>query len=391
MDAIKLLSKLVSINSVFPNEYKLAVFLEDYLKNIGFITKRQYIDKNRFNVLGEKGKENWKSILFYGHMDTVPSYWELDSNPFKLREEGDRLYGLGTWDMKCGLAAILKALETVNIDKKIKVAFTCDEENISKGAYTLVRSRFLDNVECIFVTESGLNDKGISGPQMITLGRRGRAVYSFTVTGKSSHGADVNRGINAITEASKLVIELDSMNKNFRKHGLLPHPTQFINKVFAESTSLSTPFKAYLELDRHLVPPETPESVLREIKNHTLKLSKDGLLKAKVEIRIKPRETPYLAPYLTPTNHKFVKILSNIVKRKFGKVIYNYGLSVADENVLATKRHVVTIGTKGANEHAANEWVSKQSYFNLVSILADLITYYNHQKLTNPKPINIDE
>ncbi len=368
MDEVQLLSELVAIDSVFPRERRIGEFLEGYLRGIGLRTKRQHIAPDRFNVLAEKGGSG-PCVMLYGHMDTVPAYGKWDSDPLKLREEGDRLYGLGTWDMKSGVAAILKAAE--GSGRRLKIAFGCDEENISEGAHAIAGSDFMDDVSVVLVGESGLNEKGISGPNMITLGRRGRVDYSFEVIGKSAHGGDVKSGVNAITEASKLALMLERMNGELRRHELLPQQSQFVKKISGEATSLSIPDKAYLELDRHLVPPDTPESALDEITRRIERMRKDGELRAEVKAYIKPRKTPYLSAYVTPRGNEHVQRLSGIVREEFGPdaPVYNYGLSVADENILATKKPVITIGTRGANEHSANEWVSKKSYLDLIRVL----------------------
>ncbi len=368
MDEIELLRRLVSIESVFPKERAIGEFLEGHLRSLGFKTGRQHISEDRFNVLAERAGEG-ERIMLYGHMDTVPPYGKWDSDPLALRQDGDRLYGLGTWDMKSGIAAILKAAEGGK--RSLKIAFGCDEENISEGAHALVKGGFMDDVSVVVVGESGLNEKGISGPNMITLGRRGRVDYAFEVSGRSAHGGDVRSGINAITEASRLAIRLEEMNGRLRQHSLLPAQSQFVKRISGEATSLSIPDKAYLELDRHLVPPDTPETALLGIEAEIAKMRAEGMLKAQVKAYVKPRKTPYLSPYVTPRENPHVKRLSAIVREEFGPQapVYNYGLSVADENILATKKPVITIGTRGADEHSANEWVSEKSYLDLIRVL----------------------
>src|SRR3989338_1206630 len=126
MNHKELLRKLVSINSIFPNEKELVEFLEVYLKDLGFSVSRQFVSENRFNIIAEKGSGS-KSLLFYGHMDTVPVYGSWNTNPFILSENEDLLYGLGVNDMKGGLVAILKAVENKNPkDYKLKIAFGVD-------------------------------------------------------------------------------------------------------------------------------------------------------------------------------------------------------------------------------------------------------------------------
>lgn len=376
MEAIELLKELVSINSVFPNENKLAEFVEMILIENGFRIGRLELSPGRFNVIAERGTRG-KPILFYGHLDTVPPYGQWQCSPFELREDGDRLCGLGAVDMKAGIAAILKAVEEES-DRKIRIAFGVDEENISEGAHAIAKSGFLKDVEVGICTEIATSENQLFGPQAITLGRRGRCVIEISVPGRSAHGAQAEKGINAISEAAKLVAELERLNDALGIHELLPPPTQFIRKIYGESTSLSLPDNAVIELDRHMVTPETPQTVLEKTDNFIAQLYAEGKFSEidgrRISACIKERKTPYLSPYVTPQENPYVQKLSSIVREKIGEPVYNYGASVADENVFAALgMPMISVGPKGADEHTCNEWVSKSSYLTLIDVLKTFI------------------
>lgn len=366
MRELKLLEKLVSIESVFPHERKLAEFLEKELKDRGFRVRRQAVEKGRFNLLAERGTRG-KPLGFYGHMDTVPVYGKWEGSPFKLRRKGDELHGLGAWDMKSGIAAILLACE-LRTDRRIKIGFGVDEENISKGGWAMAKSGFFDDCEGVLVTESGGSEKEHLGPRMITLGRTGRAVYEITVKGESAHGAHAGRGVSAIETASEIVLLLRKIR--MRSHPCLGRPSHFVRKIYAESTSLSVPDSCIIELDRHMVPPETPESVLKEMQAF---LMRNGIRGA--DVRLKKRETPFLPAYMTNPESGFVKKVGKAVRAELGKgPVRNYGLSVADECAIATRKvPVVTIGPKGKDEHTHKEWVSEKSYLELVRVLGNIL------------------
>lgn len=374
-DPIKLLSDLVSINSIFPNEKASCKWAEKKLKELGFKTSRQYLeDKNRFNIVGERGSVG-KSILFYSHIDTVPIYGNWKADPFKLREEGDKLIGRGAYDIKSGVTGILKACE-IQTDRKIKVVFGADEENISEGSEVLCKTDFIKDVECAVVAE--ILDIPNAKANMIMLGRRGRTVYEIIVPGRSAHGGHIKDGINAISEAARLIPELDKFNEKMKEHKELPKATQFTRKIQAESTSLSIPEYCTIELDRHLVTPETPESVLKEIRSFVSSLYKDGKFREidgrKIEVIIKERKTEYLMPYVTSKSDPLTGKISDAMRKAVGEPAYCYGASVADENRFAAKGiPVVTIGPVGGNQHAAEEWASKDSYLKMIRVLEEFI------------------
>jgi succinyl-diaminopimelate desuccinylase len=375
MNETELLSKLVSIPSVFPNESALGEFLEAHLQSIGFSTRRQEVSEGRFNILAERGSEG-KPILFYGHMDTVPKYGEWDSDPFTLRKDGDRLYGLGAYDMKAGLSAILSACSSPT-DMKIKIAFAVDEENNSEGGWAIVNSGFANDAMCIIVPEINDSSQPPEIANSIMLGRRGRAVYEYSVPGKTSHGAQPGTGVSAIREACRLIPLLDSAQDS-PEPGKLPPATQFVRKVSSESTSLSLPETATVELDRHLVFPETPESVLASLRSQLDSMYSSGQFSEhegrRISVGLKPRKTPYLPPFLTPEDSAPVSLLSSIVKERMGSAQFSYGATVCDENAFASSGiPIMDFGPVGANCHSANEWVSEKSLQDISLIFSEFI------------------
>jgi acetylornithine deacetylase/succinyl-diaminopimelate desuccinylase-like protein len=376
LEAHELLEKIVSIGSVFGHEGELGLFIENELKRRGFETARIPIRGGRFNVLGKRGNRG-KPLLLFGHMDTVPPYGAWIGEPTRMMGDGDRLFGLGAFDMKAGIAAILCAVEEES-DRQVFVAFSVDEENISEGSQALIESGCLKGIAAVVSTEISTSESCI-GEKEITLGRRGRCVLELSVPGRSSHGAMVDRGINAISEASVLALEIEKFNVRLARHPLLPAPTLFVNKFTAQSTSLSIPENANLEIDVHMVPPETPQSVLVEMEGFIASLYQDGKFAEidgrRITARLKERETPYLAPYITDGNNPYVEALSMAVSKKIGAApIFSYGKSVADDNRLALLGvPVMSIGPMGGGEHTHGEWVSRKSLENLVWILREFL------------------
>lgn len=376
MSEVETLGALVSINSVFPNEQRLAEHIEKRLESLGFSVRRVEISEGRFNIVGERG-ERGNPILFYGHIDTVPLYGEWSTDPFTLTDKDGRLYGLGAYDMKAGVAGILCALEE-QTDRRIRVAFGIDEENESAGAWKLFNEGVLESVEGIVTTEIGDISNENAGTRTVTLGRRGRAVYEFRVPGKSIHGAHSSGEANALSEASRLALALERMNDDLPKHELLPAASQFVSRINCEATSLSTPAEAVVILDRHLIVGQSAEGVLGQYEAFLERLYSSGELSEvggkRARVAIKERKYPYLMPYLTAKDNEFAQKFSDSVRSEVGEPLYNYGWSVADESILAsTGIPLVTLPPIGGNEHQADEWVSKKSYLDMIRVLRAFI------------------
>ena len=111
-----LLSEVVAINSINPTlgggpgESEIANFICQHLIKIGLDAELYSVGAARANVVAvARGKDRRGSLVLNGHIDTVGV--EGMPAPFTLRQEGDRLYGRGIYDMKGGVAVMLALAE----------------------------------------------------------------------------------------------------------------------------------------------------------------------------------------------------------------------------------------------------------------------------------------
>ena len=90
---------------------------------------------NRDNVVGIIGGGKKATLIFNGHIDTVPSHvfkW-TKTKPFEPKLINGKLYGLGSCDMKGGLMSSIFALKTIidldiPIKGKVIIESVVDEE-----------------------------------------------------------------------------------------------------------------------------------------------------------------------------------------------------------------------------------------------------------------------
>ena len=154
METKQILKELVEFNTYKDKDNKeIMNYIEELLQYKGF--KVEY--RSKCLVLSNKEKCN---IGFIGHTDTVQSGNDWIYNPLELTEIENKLYGLGTCDMKGGIAAILKAV--LDIDWKeltygIKLVFTYDEE-ISFGGIKEINNLKIELPENIIVGEPTNNE-----------------------------------------------------------------------------------------------------------------------------------------------------------------------------------------------------------------------------------------
>jgi acetylornithine deacetylase/succinyl-diaminopimelate desuccinylase-like protein len=374
---IEFLKKLTEINSIFPGEKKIGEFLFDHILNLGFAAEKQYISGERFNILAEKGSGD-ASYLLYAHLDTVPVYGNWSSDPFTLNINGDRAIGLGAADMKGGIAAILKAAEQFQPKNfKLKIALGVDEENFSEGAWKIAGSGWLNDVRGIMVPESSLPAaKSSMAGATITLGRKGRAVFTLKIYGKAAHGVEPETGINAIEEGAKLITAMTGF-KNAH-HPDLGWETFFIRRFEGKTMSLSVPDYAEIEIDFHFVRPDTTFTLKQRLNDFISGLYDKNYLKSSgkaFEIEFSQRPTPFPEPFVFPENDPFIKKAARGVKKVYGEVFFNYGQSVADENIFGSLGiPTITLGPLADNHHCADEWVSLASLEKLAEIYRLILT-----------------
>lgn len=104
LDAVSLTAALVDVYSESGHETALADAVERELRSLGHLS----VDRDGDAVVARTGLGRTERVILAGHLDTVPPAGNLPS-----RRDGDRLYGLGSADMKSGLAVMLRLAATV--------------------------------------------------------------------------------------------------------------------------------------------------------------------------------------------------------------------------------------------------------------------------------------
>ena len=107
--------------------------------------------------------------------------------------------------------------------------------------------------------------------------------------------------------------------------------------------------------DPYIVPGETDEICIAQIMEATEQLGLSG----KVDVRLKPRKSPYMQSFAVEEDHPLVKILQEEFYSVTGKDLpCAYDASVCDSNILAVSLGipVVTFGPSGGNMHGDNEY-----------------------------------
>jgi putative selenium metabolism hydrolase len=257
---IGLCQELIRAASISGAEEAAVSVVTDYMKSAGF----DDIWTDRFgSVVGRiRGKGEGISVMFDGHLDTVPvsspQAWRYDPHSGQMAD--GKIFGRGASDMKGAVAAMLTALADICREQERPAGdlYFCGsvQEEVFEG---IGLGEVLNNVQpdCVIIGEaSELNLK---------IGQRGRAEICLQARGRTAHSANPQRGINAVYRILPAVSALRDMT-------LPDHPV--LGPAIIELTDIiSSPYpgaSVVPELcrttwDRRLLVGETEASVIGEM------------------------------------------------------------------------------------------------------------------------------
>ena len=210
--------------------------LADWLETRGFEVEIQAIDKAKFNLIATTGSGS-DGLVLSGHTDTVPCDPDLWlSDPFQLIEKDNRLYGLGSCDMKSFLALALQSSQSFDLDKlkrPLTIVATADEESTMSGAKLIADNGKKLGRYCVIGEPTGLHPI-----------RQHKGVLSESIrfTGRSGHASNPALGNNALEAMHEFIGELlkyrDGLQKQYNDPAFaIPTPTLNLGHIHGGDNS----------------------------------------------------------------------------------------------------------------------------------------------------------
>lgn len=312
MDVAELTKELASIpsESERDGEQEVAKYIADFLESAGMDPEIITFGGKFANVVASSG--DGEGLMLNGHMDTVPlgdpSLWEYGPEPII---KGDVVYGRGTSDMKGGIASMLCAIKSLDLHaikpkRRLLVAFVSGEETDFHGSTYLLdkRAELFDGVKYGVIGEGSFTNRK---PNAQTA-QKGAISFSITFKGKAAHGSRPWLGDNAISKAAKFITAYEKLASDFRiEDKLLGKGTANIGRISGGTAINVVPDSCTVEVDRRIVPKETPEIALEQIKKALEALS----MNASVEM-------PVARPaYRLPDDSEIIKMFKSAVAEDF--------------------------------------------------------------------------
>lgn len=192
-----LLQTLVDIPSVTGDEARIADWVRARLAALG----RGEILRSGNSVVWRGPQQDRPLVVLAGHLDTVPP-----NGNARARREGERLYGVGTTDMKAGDAVMLALLESLDPDA-LRFDLAAVFYDAEEGPHERNGLKRLLG-EMPWLREARLAVLLEPTDLRVELGCVGTMNAEVRVNGKAAHSARPWLGVNAIAEAAAWLAEI---------------------------------------------------------------------------------------------------------------------------------------------------------------------------------------
>lgn len=206
-------------------------------------------------------------LVLSGHTDTVPfdeALWTHD--PLKLTEKDDRLYGLGSSDMKGFFAVVYAALEPllkqdISFKQPLIILATADEESSMNGARALAKLGKPKARYAVIGEPTGL--KPINMHKSIMM-------ETIRIQGQSGHSSNPALGKNALEAMHEVITALLLFRQRLQADYQNPHfavdmPTMNLGAIHGGDNPNRICGHCELEFDVRLLPGMANDSIRQSI------------------------------------------------------------------------------------------------------------------------------
>ncbi|QKX16191.1 acetylornithine deacetylase [Microbulbifer sp. YPW1] len=214
------LQQLVASPSVSATNPKLDMgnrgvidLLAAWLETLGFAIQILPIEDqpHKANLIATLGSGDGGLVLA-GHTDTVPyddNRWQSD--PFKLSERDNRLYGLGSTDMKGFFPLAIEAAKSFAnkpLQQPLIILATADEETSMSGARALVKAGMPKARYAVIGEPTGLKPIRM---------HKGMMMERLRITGQAGHSSNPAYGASALEAMHSAMSEILKLRSEWQQ------------------------------------------------------------------------------------------------------------------------------------------------------------------------------
>jgi succinyl-diaminopimelate desuccinylase len=304
MDVIDLFLRLLSSESITPDDGGLIDFVSEYLSDFEEIRLDSNGVKNIF--LSKKFGEG-EHLCFAGHVDVVPPGDGWDTPPFTPTIIDGKVYARGSQDMKSGVAAFLKAAkDTKEFNGRLSILLTSDEEG--DGFYgTKIVLEELKRIGLMpdYAVVAEPTCEELFG-DAIKIGRRGSVNGIVKLYGKQGHAAYPAKAVNVVNLIAPILPKI--AGKNLDNGDEFFEPSQFVITDIRAGMEVTNVTPGLLKMMFNVR--NSTKTTAEDIKEFVLK-SFDG---HEFELDLRPSSKPFM----TNPDSKIVQLLRKSIKDVVG-------------------------------------------------------------------------
>lgn len=397
---LELLDDLVGINSVNPafpggvGDAEAGRYCRDWLERHGVATELVDAAPGRPNLYATiPGRGEAPPLLLNSHFDTVDV--EGMEAPFRLRVDGDRAHGRGTYDMKASVAiemllaawlgGALPGQDTESGAPRppagdLHITLVSDEEDLSVGMEALVR----DWLPGLAARPGGAVVLEPS-EETLAVAHKGFAWLEVDLAGRAAHGSRPHLGVDAIARLGPLLRALAELQARLEarpEHPLLGHASLHAGTVEGGTAWSVYPAHATLRYERRILPEDDdPLEELDELLERIgYRVAPAAAAEGEVEVdadryEVRARRRVFeRRPHLVGEEEPVVRGLAEATRGATGSAGEIAGVSFWTDAGLLGEAGLPTVvyGPAGAGAHAVVEWVSVSSCWRVFDSLRRL-------------------
>lgn len=267
-EIIEMASELIAIPSPTGTEAAIMEFVADWCDRHRLSYEIFARNPAQPNIVVTVGNDNGPTLVMNGHLDTVPvsdpDAWISGPYEPRLSDDGSKIYGRGASDMKASTGVMLllmRLFRSAPLNGRLQAHIVSDEETGgNQGTVYLMEEieagRLIRPDYCLIGEKSDLKVRNAE---------RGLFQMEIIFHGRASHTAAARvTGVNAIAKAAKGVLALEGDIDRY--HPAVGKPVISVNMIEGGVAHNVVPGEAKIHVDRRLIPGETRESVVAEIR-----------------------------------------------------------------------------------------------------------------------------
>jgi acetylornithine deacetylase len=343
--------------------------LEGWLSDLGFKTEVLPVPDcpDKFNLVASAGSGG-DGLILAGHTDTVPFDEQLwNHNPLQLTEANNRLYGLGSADMKSFFALVLEAIRELDLSSlqcPLTILATADEESSMCGARSLADMGRSLGRHALIGEPTGLRPIRM---------HKGVAMETIRLHGRSGHSSNPAFGVNALEGMQRVMTEILQWREELQTRYRNPLfevevPTLNLGHIHGGDNPNRICGQCELQFDLRPLPGMKLDALRGELQQRLETLLADSGLKLETESSF-----PGIPAMETPAGAAIVKAAEELTGHQAGAVAF--GTEAPYLQQLGAEPIILGAGDI-AQAHQPDEYLALDRIQPMIELIRSLVTRF---------------